>query len=212
MEHYVTLGLRPDATPEDIKQAYRRLASKHHPDRYPDEAKAAAEEQFKRIKHAYEVLSDPERRAAYDRGEPEQTGGPAEDAVAVFMQMARDGLEHTEDDLLGYIRHRTSEFGQRVAGVRQRATQRRDALVKRRNRIKTKDGAANLVHQLIDAQVAELEREILTARRGEGVYAELCKLVACYEGDEPAPPQRAGVFMDAAYLGLFGAQSGRPWR
>lgn len=58
---YGVLGLAPDAAPEDIKRAYRRKAREHHPDAGGDA------ERFKEVTQAYEVLSDPERRARYDR-------------------------------------------------------------------------------------------------------------------------------------------------
>src|SRR3954468_11217568 len=64
-DYYEVLGLNKDASEEDIKKAYRKLAMKHHPDRNPDNPKA--EEDFKEAKEAYEMLSDPEKRAAYDR-------------------------------------------------------------------------------------------------------------------------------------------------
>ena len=62
-DYYATLNLEKGATPEDIKRAYRKLARKYHPDvsKEPD-----AEAQFKEVAEAYEALSDPERRAAYD--------------------------------------------------------------------------------------------------------------------------------------------------
>ncbi|MGB5082461.1 MAG: molecular chaperone DnaJ [Burkholderiales bacterium] len=64
-DYYEVLGVNRDADDETIKKAYRRLAMKHHPDRNPDNPKA--EEQFKEAKEAYEVLTDPSKRAAYDR-------------------------------------------------------------------------------------------------------------------------------------------------
>src|SRR6185436_10356515 len=61
---YEVLGLNRDASEEDIKKAYRKLAMKHHPDRNPDSKDA--EEKFKEAKEAYEMLSDAEKRRAYD--------------------------------------------------------------------------------------------------------------------------------------------------
>jgi molecular chaperone DnaJ len=64
-DFYEILGLAKNASDEEIKKAYRKLAMKHHPDRNPDDK--TSEERFKDAKHAYEVLSDPQKRAAYDR-------------------------------------------------------------------------------------------------------------------------------------------------
>ncbi len=64
-DYYEVLGLNKDATDEEIKKAYRKLAMKHHPDRNPDNPKA--EEHFKEAKEAYETLSDGQKRAAYDQ-------------------------------------------------------------------------------------------------------------------------------------------------
>ncbi|HUN67646.1 MAG TPA: molecular chaperone DnaJ [Burkholderiales bacterium] len=64
-DYYEVLGINRDASEEDIKKAYRRLAMKWHPDRNPDNPKA--EEHFKEAKEAYEVLTDPQKRPAYDQ-------------------------------------------------------------------------------------------------------------------------------------------------
>lgn len=69
---YQTLGLSRDATPEDIRRAYRKLAKQHHPDLNPGDKKA--EERFKTISAANEILSDPEKRGKFDRGEIDAAG------------------------------------------------------------------------------------------------------------------------------------------
>jgi len=64
-DYYTVLGVNRDASDEDIKKAYRKLAMKHHPDRNPHDK--TSEEKFKEAKAAYEILSDGKKRAAYDQ-------------------------------------------------------------------------------------------------------------------------------------------------
>ena len=78
-DYYEVLGVNRDASEDDLKKAYRRLAMKYHPDRNPDDADA--EEKFKEASEAYEVLTDAEKRQAYDQFghagvDPSQGGGP----------------------------------------------------------------------------------------------------------------------------------------
>ncbi len=67
---YSILGVSKEASADELKSAYRRLAKKYHPDVYataPEAEKKNAEEKFKEIQHAYDVLSDPQKKAAYDQ-------------------------------------------------------------------------------------------------------------------------------------------------
>ncbi|WP_027531827.1 DnaJ C-terminal domain-containing protein [Bradyrhizobium sp. WSM3983] len=69
---YITLGVKKDATQDEIQKAYRRLAKKLHPDLNP--GNKTAEEKFKEISAAYDLLGDPEKRARFDRGEIDASG------------------------------------------------------------------------------------------------------------------------------------------
>lgn len=93
-DYYETLGVDRNASPEEIKRAFRRLAREHHPDVRMDDPQA--DERFKEINEAYQVLSDPERRAHYDRfgtarpfpgaGDLRDTGfGPFDDIFDMFF-------------------------------------------------------------------------------------------------------------------------------
>ena len=80
-DYYEILGVAKNASDEDIKKAYRKLAMKHHPDRNQGDTSKQAEERFKEAKEAYEMLSDAQKRAAYDQYghagvDPNRGGGP----------------------------------------------------------------------------------------------------------------------------------------
>lgn len=84
MDHYSTLGVAKTATPDEIKKAYRKLASQHHPDKGGDKAK------FQEVQAAYETLSDTTKRQQYDNPMPQgfpQQGGMPPGFEHIFGQM-----------------------------------------------------------------------------------------------------------------------------
>jgi molecular chaperone DnaJ len=108
-DYYDVLGVPKNATDDDIKKAYRKLAMKYHPDRNQGDEAKKAEEKFKEAKEAYEMLSEPPKRAAYDqyghagvdpnaagmgggfRGGPEGFGGFAEAFGDIFGDIFNGG-------------------------------------------------------------------------------------------------------------------------
>ena len=80
-DYYESLGVPKNASDDDIKKAYRKMAMKHHPDRNQGDSGKVSEDKFKEAKEAYEMLSDPQKRAAYDQYghagvDPNMRGGP----------------------------------------------------------------------------------------------------------------------------------------
>ncbi len=110
-DYYEILGIAKSATPDEIKQAYRKLALKYHPDRNPDNKEA--EEKFKEAAEAYEVLSHPEKRSRYDQfGHAAGAPGGAGQGFSGFENMD-DIFEHFGDI-----------FGDLFGGPRQKKTRK----------------------------------------------------------------------------------------
>lgn len=133
-DYYKILGVEKTATAEQIKKAYRKLAIKYHPDKNPNDK--TAEEKFKEISEAYEVLEDPEKRKKYDQfGENwkqyEQHGGKAENFD--WSQWSSGGSQYSSGNMNDFFGGNGGEhdfssffetlFGQSGGRRKQRSTQ-----------------------------------------------------------------------------------------
>jgi DnaJ-class molecular chaperone len=122
---YEVLGVKADASAEEIQKAYRRLAKKFHPDLNPGNQQA--EEQFKRVSAAYDMLGDPEKRARFDRGEIDASGAERP-ARPFYRDFAGAGPDHPyasnagfedlmSDDILAELLRRGGRANVRMRGA-----------------------------------------------------------------------------------------------
>ncbi|HEX5838184.1 MAG TPA: J domain-containing protein [Anaerolineales bacterium] len=125
-DYYKILGVERKASEEEIRKAYRDLAKQHHPDRNPDNKQA--EERFKEINEAYQVLSDPQKRSVYDRvgsdySNWQRRGAPGDfnwnDYVGGFPGGARVNYEDLEEMFGGAGGGGFSDFFRTIFGMRE---------------------------------------------------------------------------------------------
>jgi molecular chaperone DnaJ len=113
-DYYDILGVSKSASQDELKKAYRKLAMQHHPDKNPGDKKA--EEKFKELSHAYDILSDEQKRAAYDRfGHDAFTqggmGGAGGGAGMGGFDFASSGFADIFEDLFGMGGGRRGQAG-----------------------------------------------------------------------------------------------------
>lgn len=184
MTHYETLEVNPSASAEEIKKAYRRKATTLHPDKQSgDEAAMMA------LNHAYDVLSDPERRAFYDRtGADKQT--PREDAIRANVMMAFAGaLQANASDVMAHAR------GYLIDGIgkleQQKAELERQQSNLRTRRKKIKHKGINAFHMVVDQNLNQMRQALEKTEYDISVCEDALKELDEYEskevGEEPAP-------------------------
>ena len=194
MTHYDTLGVPRDATPEDIKRAYRRASAQHHPDRpHGDEA------QMTKVNIAYKVLSDPAKRKHYDEtGEddaPSEAQSITEEATARLAALFDSFLEQgdaTQDCIRAILqgmqiaieaeRREIKKFKHRLA-----------ELERKRKLVRRKKPGVDAFAGVITLKLEKLSLEIAKRERYVKVLERVRELAAEYEGCPEPPPDPRGA-------------------
>lgn len=183
MKHYETLGIKPGASEEQVRAAYRLAAKRHHPDR-----KGGSEEKMAEANRAYQVLSNPDLRAQYDEtGDDAEHAGPVERARERLMQMFDAVIEA---DKTNPVRAVSEIIGHHKRGIeeKRRSTQAKaERLTKKTGKVRVKHGE-NIAQMLLDkklresrAMLAELDRELATI----DVVSAMLKAYECDEVEVP---------------------------
>ncbi len=150
-EPYAILGLEVGASKEEIRAAYRKMASRHHPDKSPDDPYAKTK--FQQIKEAYEILSDPERLARLNRGEStkkrDMRGASSSLLVTIFMDILRSqGDRHVIANMIKELDNRKHQAN---SGER-KITKESEKIASAKERFSYDGSGENLFYQVIDAE------------------------------------------------------------
>jgi DnaJ-class molecular chaperone len=119
---YAILGVKTDASPEQIRKTYRKLARKLHPDLNPGNIEA--EEQFKNVSRAYDLLNDPEKRARFDRGEID-ISGVERPRQRYYRDFAEPSADHAYTSDAGFADFEADDILSELFGRRGRPNLRR---------------------------------------------------------------------------------------
>jgi curved DNA-binding protein CbpA len=157
MDPYLELEISIDASEEEIKAQYRALAMIHHPDKGGDE------EKFKRIKEAYEILSDPIRRKGYDMsGDAEsnlQLRNSALDHIAQMVNQIVPDFDSEQGDLIGSMHIEVTKIRQSMFENINICNKYLENLNKVVVRINAKHNKQNILLELVQKQIDQRKRE-----------------------------------------------------
>jgi curved DNA-binding protein CbpA len=193
---YEILGVARQASPQEIKRAYRKLARKHHPDVSGDPEDAA---RFKEIDLAYKVLSDPARRQVYDEtGRVEGMGADNRQAqlvdllartlTATVNELVRKGARMSQEDLVAHMRQVASNTLGAVEKEKEHLQKVAASLKEALERFGVSQGE-NLLADITRAQLGQLEARIAGIKRDLERLGELQDYLKTCRFEHDAPPQ-----------------------
>lgn len=202
MNHYETLGVQPDATAEEIKAGYRAAASKAHPDK-PGGSDGA----MQAVNRAYDTLRDPEARKRYDETGSDREPPAIEVRAMQAMAQMIEGIVESESpvNIVKAIKAKIDEVRRKLDGQQVQANRKRERLQARRGKVRTKGGAENLVHAIIDSKVEQLDSQLQAITESRAINHVLAVMIEAYEDDEqddigwPGPESMRSMFRGSTY-------------
>ncbi len=180
MTPYDTLGVKPDATPAAIRKAFRSLAQKHHPDKGGDHAAMQA------IQKAYDLLSDPERRAKFDEtGSEAVEETPLTKAMSALPRLLIVCIDESADMdttplltiLRGRIKAEISEGQEMIKKDHKKVKQRQKAM----KRLRMLHGTENMLASFIQHDITRLEAHEAHVRSVMAVFEAMMGILVDYE-------------------------------
>jgi len=180
MNLYDELELQPNCTAEEIKQKYRILAQIYH----PDKAVFGDEERFKRVKLAYEILSDPVKRAEYDStGQYNTDLSIRNEAISRLHNMVSQYTNNMHPEFDDLILKMKVDINQTEMGVHNQILTN-EANIKRflliSERIRLKQEGENIIKSFVDARIEQIKNEIISCNRTLQVFKLMLEILENY--------------------------------
>jgi curved DNA-binding protein CbpA len=177
MTHYETLGVPKDADAAQIKAAFRKLASLHHPDRGDGDHEAMA-----RVNEAYAVLSDPERRKRYDEGGGTGTDTRESRALNHLQQLFAEAIEQDENPILAHVNSQITKARFNIMSQRSAAEVKINRLKKNLGTVTRKSQGENYPMVMIQGRIDKIESVIKIMERDLDDLTRVDEMLKDFEG------------------------------
>lgn len=177
--HYETLGVKPDASPAEIKRAYRSRAEVVHPDK-----PGGSHEKMAELAYAKEVLLNPARRELYDTTGQDDFPPTESQANSLIMSLFMDGIAKDVPNLLHHAKEMIKKAKQELNKQNAGAPKLIARMKRRRDAIKPKQGRPNLLQMLVDQQIPQIEQGLAAAKLQMEVVLYAEKELNSYKSEE----------------------------
>lgn len=182
--YYEELGVTKNATADQIKRAYRAKAKDIHPDKGGDTA------EFVSVAHAYEVLSDPERRLLYDATGADKRPTIEIEVQNTLLQLFNQALTSEQDiEIVATVRNVIITRAEQIPDECKKLKDRRKKLAVKRTKIKS--AGVNVAHLIIDQETRSIDAQLANLKHQTAIGKACLTALKAYseEWEEPASPQ-----------------------